>query len=158
VEANVPNIPCLRPFAGKTVPLEDIVTTLEAVMEKASEFGRETRESIEELGRSAGQKLDEARDETGGALHSAAASVRRTGRQSSTAIDNCSTDTADRLDATASYLEDHDLGDAFTGLQRFVHRHLTGSVVVVATTGFLAGVFLSRVTHSCGSAAASTQL
>jgi ElaB/YqjD/DUF883 family membrane-anchored ribosome-binding protein len=133
------------------------LTTLETVTESVTEFGKETRESIEELGRSAGRKLDEARDETGGALHSAASSVRRTGRQSSAAIDNCSTTTADRLDATASYIEAHDLGDAFTGLQRFARRHPTGSVVASAAIGFLAGAFLSRVTHSCGRAAESTQ-
>ena len=94
------------------------MTTLRTVTETAAELGKEARESIEELGRSAGRKLDEARDETGGALHSAASSVRRAGREGSAVIDNCSTRTADRLDATASYIEDHDLGDAFTGLRQ----------------------------------------
>jgi len=67
------------------------VTTLRTVTETAAELGKEARESIEELGRSAGKKLDEARDETGGALHSAASSVRRAGREGSAVIDNCST-------------------------------------------------------------------
>ena len=62
------------------------------------------------MGRSAGRELDEARDEAGAALHSAASSVRGTGRDSSAAIGTCSTQTADRLDATASFVEDHDLG------------------------------------------------
>lgn len=133
------------------------LTTLEALTETASDFGKQTRESIEELGRSAGRKLDEARDETGAALHSSASSVRSTGHDSSAAIDNCSTHTADRLDATASYIEDHDLGDAVTGLRRFARRHLTGSVVAAAAIGVLAGAFLSRVTHSRGRAAEPTQ-
>ena len=128
------------------------LTTLRTVSETASELGKEAKESIQELGRSAGKKLDEARDETGEALHSAASSVRRTGRQSSAAIDNCSTRTADRLDATASYIEDHDLGDAFIGLQRFARRHLAGSMVTAAVIGFLAGSALSRLTHSCSCA------
>ena len=132
------------------------MTTLRTLSETASELGKEAKESIEELGRSAGKKLDEARDETGDALHSAASSVRRTGRQGSAAIDNCSTRTADRLDATASYIEDHDLGDVFTGLQRFARRHLTGSLVVAVAIGFLAGSALSRVTHSCGRAPQGT--
>ena len=136
--------------------LEQILNTLQTVTETASELGKEARESIEELGRSAGRKLDEARDETGGALHSAASSVRKTGRQGSAAIDNCSTRTADRLDATASYIEDHDLGDAFTGLRRIARRHLTGSLVAAAAIGFLAGSALSRLTHSCGKAPETT--
>jgi len=125
------------------------LTTLHTLTEQASELGQEAKQSVEELGRSAGKKLDEARDETGGALHAAASSVRSTGRQSSKAIDQCSTRTADRLDATASYIEDHDLGDALTGLRKFARRHLTGSMVVAATVGFLAGSAISRVTHSC---------
>ena len=132
------------------------MTTLRTVTDTAAELGKQARESIEELGQSAGKKLDEARDETGGALHSAASSVRRAGRQGSAAVDNCSTRTADRLDATASYIEDHDLGDVFTSLKKFARRHLTGSLVAAVAIGFLAGSALSRVTHSCGKASQST--
>jgi len=128
------------------------MTTLKTVTETAAELGNQARESIEELGRTAGRKLDEARDGTGGALHSAASSVRRAGLQSSAAIDNCSTRTADRLDATASYIEDHDLGDAFTGLRKFARRHPTRSLMAAAAIGFLAGSAFRRMTHSCGSA------
>src|SRR5208283_4973022 len=93
---------------------------------------------------------DEARDETADALHTAASSVRRTGRQGSAAIDNLAADTADRLDATASYVEDHDLNDVLAGLRRFGRRHLTGSLVAAVAVGFLAGTALSRVTRSGG--------
>lgn len=126
------------------------MTTLTTLTETAAELGKEASESIEELGRSAGKRLDEARDETGDALHSAASSVRRTGRQGSAAIDDCSARAADRLDTTASYIEDHDLGDALTGLRRFAGRHLTGSLVTAVAIGFLAGSALRRVTHSHG--------
>jgi ElaB/YqjD/DUF883 family membrane-anchored ribosome-binding protein len=136
--------------------LEEILTTLKAVTETASELGKEAKESIEELGRSAGRRLDEARDETGDALHSAASSVRRTGRQGSAAIDNLATGTADRLDATASYIEDHDLGDAFNGLRRFARHHLTGSLIAATAIGFLAGSAISRLPHSCRKAPETT--
>jgi hypothetical protein len=106
---------------------------------------------MEELGRSAGKKLDEVRDETGGALQAAASSVRKTGRQGSEAIDSLATNTADRLDATASYIEDGDLRDVFAGLRRFARRHLTGSLVAAGAIGFLAGSALCRATHARGS-------
>jgi hypothetical protein len=128
------------------------VTTLKTVTESASELGKEAKESIDELVRSAGRRLDDARDETGGALHAAASSVRATGRQGSEAIDNLATGAADRLDATASYIEDHDLKDVFSGLRRFARRHLTGTLVAAVAIGFLAGSALSRATHSCGKA------
>jgi ElaB/YqjD/DUF883 family membrane-anchored ribosome-binding protein len=134
----------------------NILTTLKTVTETASELGKEANESIEELVRSAGRRLDEARDETGSALHSAASSVRTTGRQGSKAIDNLATGAADRMDATASYIEDHDLRDAVTGLRRFGRRHLAGSLLVAATIGFLAGSALCRATHSRGRAPEDT--
>jgi ElaB/YqjD/DUF883 family membrane-anchored ribosome-binding protein len=125
------------------------VTPLRTLTESASELGKEAKESVEQLGRSAGRKLDEARQETGAALHTAASSVRKTGRQGSDAIGNLATSAADRLDATASYVEDRDLHDAFAVLRRFGRRHLTGSLVAAAAVGFLAGCALSRAAHSC---------
>ena len=132
------------------------MTTLKTMTETASELGKEAKESIEELGRSAGRKLDKARDETGEALHTAASSVRTTGRQGCEAIDDLATGAADRLDATASYIEDHDLRNVFIGLRRFGRRHLTGSLVAAAAIGFLAGSALRRATHSCGRAPEDT--
>ena len=132
------------------------MTTLKTVTETAPEFGNEAQESMAELGRSAGRRLDEAREETGAALHTAASSVRTTGRQGSEAIDNLATGTADRLDATASYIEDHDLKAALTSLRRFGRRYPTGSLVAAAAIGFLAGSALCRATHSCGRAPSGT--
>jgi len=125
------------------------LTSLKTLADTASELGKDARESVEELGRSAGRKLDEARDQTAGALHTAASSVRKTGRQSSEAIDNLATGAADRLDATAAYVDNHDLQDAFIGLRRFARRHLTESIVFAAAMGFLAGAAINRATHTC---------
>jgi ABC-type transporter Mla subunit MlaD len=127
----------------------NILNTTRTFTDTASEPGKEARESVEELGRSAGKKLDQAREDTGDALRAAASSVRSTGRKSSEAIDNLATGAADRLDATASFVEDHDLRDVFTGLQKFGRRHLTGCLVAAAAVGFLAGSAISRATHSC---------
>lgn len=101
---------------------------------------------MEDLGHSAGRKVDEARDETGSALHAAASSVRHTGHKGSDAIDNIAGRAANRLDATASYVEGHDLRKM---LRNFSLRHPASSLVAAAAIGFLAGSALSRVTHSC---------
>ena len=135
------------------------MTTLRTLTETVPELGKEARESMEELGRSAGRKLDQARDDTGDALHAAASSVRTTGHKGSEAIDNCSTRTAARLDATASYVEDHDLNDVVTGLRKFARRHLTGSLVAAAAVGLVAGSAICRATHhscTCGKAPENT--
>jgi len=125
------------------------VTTLSDIAKTASELGKEATESMEKLGRSAGRGLDEARDETGGALHAAASSVRATGRAGSEAIGKLATGTADRLDATASYVEDHDLRDVSCGLHKLACRHLAVSLAAAAAIGVLAGSALGRYTHSC---------
>ena len=123
------------------------MTTLKTLTETASELGKEAKESMEELGRAAGKRLDEARDETGSALHAAASSVRTSGRRGSRAIDNLATSAADRLDATGSYVEDHDLRGVLTGLRKFGRRHPTSSLVAAAAIGFLAGSAVSRMTR-----------
>ena len=127
----------------------NILTTLNTLTETASDLAKQAIQSADDLSRSAGRKLDAARVETGDALHAAASSVRTTGRKSSAAIDNLATGAADRLDASASYVEDHDLRAVSLGLRRFARRHLTGSLVTAAAIGFLAGSALIRATHSC---------
>ena len=114
----------------------------------ALELGKDAIDSVEGWGRSAGEKLDNAREETVDALREAAASVRSTSRQSCAAIDHVAGGTATRLDATASFLQDFEARDAFTGMRKFAHRHLTGSLVTAAAFGLFAGIALSRSTHS----------
>ena len=153
METNVLYIYELEPAQANHPRLwRNILTTLRTESQSASELDKEAKESIDELVRSTSSKLDNARDETGDALHAAAASVRTKGRQGSEAIDNLATGTADRLDATASYIEDFDLRDVFSSLRRFGRRHLTGSLLAAAAIGFVAGSALSRATHSCGRA------
>ena len=125
------------------------MTSLKTLTDAASELGKDAKESAEELGRSAGRKLDDAREGTADALHAAASSVRKTGRQGSEAIDNLATGAADRLDATASYVDNHDLQDAVNGLRKFARRHLAESIVFAGAIGFLAGAALNRATHTC---------
>jgi len=123
----------------------NILTSLKTVVDAASELGKNAKESVEEFGR----KLDDAKDQTAGALHTAASTVRRTGRQSSAAIDNLATGTADRLDDSACYVDNHELSEVVDGLRKFGRRHLRGSLIFAAAAGFLAGVALLRATHTC---------
>jgi hypothetical protein len=124
------------------------LTGLKTITKTALGLGKEATASIEELGRSAGKRLDEARDETGSALHTAACSVRTAGRQGSEAIKGLATGAANRLDATASYVEEHDAGDVCAGLRRLACRHLTASLAAAAGIGFLAGSALGRATQA----------
>ncbi len=100
--------------------------------------------NLRTLTETAGRKLEDVRDETGGALHTAASSVRKTARQSSEAIDKLAARAADGLDATASYVEAHLRRSRLSGLRRFGRRHLAESLVAAAAIGFFAGCAFSR--------------
>lgn len=116
--------------------------------ETASLLGTKVSEAqarAEDLSRAAGKKLDEA----AGALHTAASSVRSTARQGCEAIDGFATDAADKLDATASYVEDHDLRGVLIGCRRFIRRYPTGSLMFATAIGFFTGSAVRRITHSC---------
>jgi ElaB/YqjD/DUF883 family membrane-anchored ribosome-binding protein len=120
--------------------------------ETASQLGAkvsEAKEQAEDLGRTAAKKLDEVRNQTADALRTAASSVRSTGRQSSEIIDNCAANTADRLDATASYLEQHDVTGVANGFRQVVRQHPGSSLIVATAIGFFAGSAIRRMTHSC---------
>jgi ElaB/YqjD/DUF883 family membrane-anchored ribosome-binding protein len=133
-------------------PLEEnILTIMKTLTETASAIGgkvSEAKESMEDIARSAGKKLEAGRDETADRLHSAASSVRTTGRHGSEAIDRIASGTANKLDSAASYVEDCDLKGVFVGLRQFARRHPTGSLVAAAVIGFLAGSALSGRTHA----------
>ena len=132
------------------------MSSLKTFADAASGFGKDAKESVEELGRSAGRKLDDARDQTAESLHTAASSVRKTGRQGSGAIDNLAAGTADRLDATASYVDNYDPRDMLNGARNFFRKRLTASLVAAVAVGFVAGVALIRATHSCERPAAGS--
>lgn len=124
------------------------MTNLETITETALEMGKEAKESLEKLARSAeklarsaSDSLDRTRDNTGDALHAAASSIRKSGRESAKTIGNLTNGTAKGLDATASYIEDHDLRGMLTG---FASRHPAPSLVVAVALGFFVGSALNR--------------
>jgi hypothetical protein len=127
--------------SGLEMKLEDTLTMMRTLTDTASAIGdkvSEAKETMEDIARSAGKKLEAGRDETADRLHTAASSVRTTGRRGSEAIDRIAKGTADRLDSAAERVESCEFGGLFTSLGRFSHRHLAASLVVAAAVGFLA--------------------
>ena len=120
---------------------------MRTLTETASAIGdkvAEARETVDDVAQAAGKTLDAGREETAGKLRTAASSIRTTGRQSSQAIDRIAKGTAERLESTASFVQDCDLKSVSAGLRQFARRHVTGSLVVAAALGFLAGSALRR--------------
>jgi hypothetical protein len=106
------------------------------------------QERIDDLGRTAGAKLDEARYRTAAALENAASSVRTTGRQGAEAIGTLSENAAGRLDSTAAYVRSYDVGGMLVNLRQVIARNPTGFLVLAVSIGFLAGSAVRRNNRS----------
>ena len=121
-----------------------MATTLATVAKTARGFSRDARKSVVAFRRSAGKTIDRARDQTGGALHRAASSVRK----SSARIDHLAIGAAKGLDATASFVEDADFKRLYTGLRRFGQKHPACTLLVGAAVGFWAASAVGRMVRS----------
>jgi len=97
------------------------------------------QQRTENLGRTAGEALDEARNETAAALENAASSIRTTGHYGAETIETLSEGAASKLDSTAAYVRSHGVGGTFIHLRQVVARHPSGFLIVAAGIGFLAG-------------------
>jgi hypothetical protein len=82
-------------------------------------------ENVEDLGRPVGKKLDDARNEMAAAFHTVASSVPNR-------IEEFATGAAETLDATASYIQDHDLKNLMARIRRFVRRYPTPSLMIAS--------------------------
>jgi hypothetical protein len=120
-------------------------------METVAQIGAkvtEVKESAEALARSAGKKLDRVSSGTADVLHTAASSIRSSGRQSAEVIRDCATGTADKLDAAGNYVEKHRATNLGADLRRAVRKYPAGSLILATAFGFLAATVFRAITHS----------
>ena len=117
--------------------LTDTATRAGATLSRA-------QEQVKDLGLAAGEKLDEARKGTADALENAACSVRTTGRAGAKTIETLSENAAGKLDSTAAYMRNHDMGGMLSNLGQVISRNPTGFLVLAASIGFLAGSAFRR--------------
>jgi hypothetical protein len=121
--------------------------------ETTSHLGKrlsDAKEQVKDLGRTAGEKLDVARNWTAEEVQTAASSVRTAGRHGSEAIDGLVSNTADKLDSTAAYVRSHDAGGMFADLRQVIRRHPAGLFVMAAAIGFLAGAAIRTKAQNHG--------
>jgi hypothetical protein len=117
-----------------------MANTLKDVTEAATNMSRDVKDSVVEFGKSAGRKIDTAREQTGDALREAASSVR----QGSARIDVLAGSAASRLDAAATALKEANFNSVCTGVRRFAQNNLTATVVAAIAIGYLVGSALNR--------------
>jgi len=102
-------------------------------------------ESAAALARAAGRKLDDVRAGTADALHT----VRSTVRNGVGAIDDFTSDAAEKLEAAVAHVEKNHLNRMPAGLRRAVRRYPASSLIIAATFGCLAATVFRAMTHNC---------
>ncbi|HLK20787.1 MAG TPA: hypothetical protein VKT81_17665 [Bryobacteraceae bacterium] len=102
------------------------------------------QEQVKDLGKTAVDKLDEARVGTAEALESAASSVRTKGRSGAKKIESMSEQAAETLDSTAQYMRAQDVGTMLGNLKLAVGRNPGAYLLFAAGVGFLAGAAIRR--------------
>lgn len=110
----------------------------------------------------AGQAADKAREKAGEFTHQATDAIDARRGQASEAMDTAATQirdrgeslpggerttemasmAADKVEATSSYVRDHDVQDMMSDLETLVRNHPTQSLVAAAAAGFLVGRML----------------
>jgi ElaB/YqjD/DUF883 family membrane-anchored ribosome-binding protein len=118
--------------------------------EKASKLA----ERVSDFGHEAADIVDHARNETAGGLHAAASSIRRNVREGARVVENLAESTAATLDEAGSYLKKHDLKRTLGDSRQLVRRYPGESLALAAGVGFLAGIAIRRLTHTCARSSA----
>ncbi len=117
------------------------MTTMKETVASISEAAIAAKSAAEEFGRSAGTRMDQARADTAGALHSAATAVRSSGSQAASGIGQCAEDTGQMLDSTSSYIGKHDGADMIHDMRTMVRRHPGSFMVLTASVAACIGYF-----------------
>ena len=108
------------------------------MIETASHLGDKlanTMEQVGALGRTAGKKFTEARCDTANALKDSACSIRDAGEAVGEMADNA----AAKLDHSAEYVRDYDLGGVLVNLRKMIRHNPAGFVAGALVAGFLVG-------------------
>jgi ElaB/YqjD/DUF883 family membrane-anchored ribosome-binding protein len=104
---------------------------------------------VSDLASGAADAFDLAANETAESLHAAASSIRKVGYRGSKAIEDLTQSTADKLDDAGSYVRKHDLKRTIGESRQLVRRYPAESLALAAGVGFLTGIAVRRLTHTC---------
>lgn len=115
------------------------MTTIKETATALGEKVSGAKDAVLDARRSASNLMDQARTDTAGALHSAAAAVRAAGSHSAAAVEDATESAGQKLDSTSSYIRKNDAGDMLHDLRRVVRKHPGAFLILTAAVAALAG-------------------
>jgi ElaB/YqjD/DUF883 family membrane-anchored ribosome-binding protein len=104
----------------------------------------QVRDKATEFGRSAKETIDRNFHNAAGAFETAASTIRKRMPQGEGRMAGMATATADKLDSTARYMREHNSGDLYRGVEDWARRSPGTAIGVAAGVGLLLGLALKR--------------
>ena len=99
----------------------------------------QVKEKVADLGRKAGDKLDEQRVRAASTLDSTASAIHERGDRLASTASNAMHATAEKIQSASDYLREHDAQAIMDDFQRLVRRYPGQALAAAAVVGFLAG-------------------
>lgn len=112
--------------------------------DKAADAANTAKDKASEMTHKATDKVDERRGQTAETLDTTADQLRERGESlpGGERTTEMASMAADKVEATSTYIRDHDVQDMLADLETFVRAHPTQSLVVAGVAGFLVGRML----------------
>jgi len=112
---------------------QEIQNTASQVKDKVTDFGKKTAE-----------KIDTQREPAAGALEKTASALHEKGDRVAAATSGAAHKTADKIQATADYIREHDVKAMMNDVEGLVRRHPGQALAAAVAAGFLFGRVFRR--------------
>jgi len=109
------------------------------IQEQISHKASQIKETVSDLGRKAGDKIDEGRVRAAGSLESTASTLHESGDRFASKASNAAHTTADKIQVAADYLREHDTRAMMHDFEGLVRRYPGAALAAAAVVGFFAG-------------------
>lgn len=113
--------------------------TATRIKEQAGQKVSQVKEKVADLGRKAGDKIEEQRMRAAGTLENTASTLHERGDRLASSTSNAVHATADKIQSASNYLREHDAQAMMEDFQGLVRRYPGQALAAAAVIGFLAG-------------------
>ncbi|MCU1237162.1 MAG: Late embryosis abundant protein [Candidatus Solibacter sp.] len=109
--------------------------------DKISDAASQAKNKVADLGRTAAEKIDNNRQAAAGGLQDAASTLREKADSlpGGEKVSNLAHSAADKLNATAEYVREHDVNSMVADLEQLVRNNPGPALLGAAVIGFLVG-------------------
>jgi ElaB/YqjD/DUF883 family membrane-anchored ribosome-binding protein len=111
----------------------------ETIKDQASQRAAQVKDRVADLGRKAGDRIDQGRVRAADTVDGTASTLREGADRLASATSQTVHNITDKLQSAADYLRDNDAQAMMEDVAEFMRRYPAQSLAVAAVLGFLAG-------------------